>query len=215
LESTAHAFLEEVLPLMNLHSRDRIIELGCGDGWACRRLAESVTEGLIIGLDASNELVREARAKSASFENILYLWSNAEQIPWQENFFTSALCVDSIYCFEDIKKVLSELLRVLTPGGSIWIVNREQKENGPSSPILSESSEAVSMLPPDDYLSLLRVSGFEDVAMHTLPYSSPGSPPGTPGTDDMPAHSRVILISARKPADTHSASPEQASANQL
>lgn len=212
MDSTPHPLLEEVLPLMNLGSRDRTIELGCGDGWACRRLAETVTEGLIIGLDASNDQVREARAKSTSFENILYLWSNAEQIPWQEDFFTLALCVNSIDCFEDIKKVLRELFRVLTPGGSIWIVNREQEENCPSRPVRSEPGAAASLLAPDDYLSLLRVSGFEDVAMHTLQYSSPVTPPGI---GHLPNHSRAILISARKPADPHPASHGQTTGNQL
>ena len=47
--------------------------------------------GQVVGLDVSDEMVRQARAASKDFENILYVWGSAQQIPWEENFFDKML----------------------------------------------------------------------------------------------------------------------------
>ena len=74
--------------------------LGCGSGWATRLLARLVTDGpegfgQVVGVDVSDEMIRQARAASKDFENILYVWGSAQQIPWEENFFDKMLSVES------------------------------------------------------------------------------------------------------------------------
>ncbi|MBI3934753.1 MAG: class I SAM-dependent methyltransferase [Acidobacteria bacterium] len=179
---------------MNVQPYDRILELGCGDGWACRGLASAIPQGLVIGLEISDDRVREARALSTSFENILYLWSSAEQIPWQEDFFTGALCVDSIYCFVNLDKVLRELHRVLTPGGGLWILNQLRKQDGASEQILADRSENGQLLSAEEYTTLLRQHGFEQVACRQLPDTSANLP-------ESPPEAGALLISARKPQE--------------
>ena len=195
METTHHQILDEVLPLMNVQPGDRIIDVGCGDGWACRRLAAALPLGFVIGLEISDDRVREARAKSTSFENILYLWSSAEQIPWQEGFFTGALCVDSVGYFGDLEKVLRELHRVLTPGGSLWIIDQVRKEDGGSELIRADLNEKERLLSAEKYAALLRECGFEEVDCRLLT-SSLGNPPAYPDVSASPVD--ALLISARK-----------------
>src|SRR4051795_7543980 len=64
---------EKTLRLMDLRSGERVLDLGCGSGWATRMLARLVGEGpqgfgQVVGLDISDEMIRQARADSREFE---------------------------------------------------------------------------------------------------------------------------------------------------
>ena len=61
------------------------------------------------------ELAREA---SKEFDNILYVWGSAQQIPWEENFFDKVLSVESFYYYPDQDRALMELFRVMAPRGT-------------------------------------------------------------------------------------------------
>lgn len=74
---------EKTIRLMNLRPGERALDLGCGSGWATRLLARLVGDGpegfgQVVGLDVSDEMVRQARAASGDFENILYVWGSAQ-----------------------------------------------------------------------------------------------------------------------------------------
>src|SRR6202049_4803859 len=118
---------EKTLRRMNLRPGERILDLGCGSGWATRLLARMVGEGpegfrQVVGLDVSDEMVRQARESSKDFESILYVWGSAQQIPWGENFFDKVLSVESFYYYPDQDRALMELFRVMSPRGKLFIL---------------------------------------------------------------------------------------------
>src|SRR5438309_11984886 len=58
---------EQTLALMDLQPTDRVLDLGCGTGWASRRMARVATAGEVVGLDVADEMLRRAGQASTSF----------------------------------------------------------------------------------------------------------------------------------------------------
>src|SRR2546423_7934583 len=71
----------QTLALMDLQPADRVLDLGCGTGWASRRMAHMVTAGEVVGLDVADEMLNRARQASEGIHNVRYLWGSAEDIP--------------------------------------------------------------------------------------------------------------------------------------
>ncbi|HEX8812443.1 MAG TPA: class I SAM-dependent methyltransferase, partial [Terracidiphilus sp.] len=96
---------EQTLALMDLKPGERVLDLGCGAGWATRLMARLVgageRPGQVIGLDVSDEMIRRARAGSVAYENVMFVAGSAQQIPWDENFFDKVLSVESFYYYAD------------------------------------------------------------------------------------------------------------------
>jgi SAM-dependent methyltransferase len=111
-------FAERVRHKMNLSPVDRILDLACGEGWACRLIADRLDKSCrVVGLDVSDEMVRLASAKSTQFEQVTFLCGSAERFPCPDGYFTRVLSVASFIVFEHQEQVLDELFRVLVPVG--------------------------------------------------------------------------------------------------
>ncbi|HYH00476.1 MAG TPA: class I SAM-dependent methyltransferase [Terriglobales bacterium] len=169
---------EQTIQLMGLKPGHRVLDLGCGSGWATRIMARMVGEGSgdagqVVGLDVSDEMVRRARAQSREFENVMYVWGSAEQIPWQDNFFDRVLSIESFYYYADQDKALDELLRVLAPGGELFILINLYKDNPYSLRWVSELKVPVQVRSEQEYLDLLRKHSFASVQAKRIPDLTP------------------------------------------
>ena len=207
LESHHRCFVEDMISRMNIQPRDRILEIGCGEGWASRELAALVPEGMVVGLDVSDEMVSKARAGSASCENLLLVWGEVQSIPWQEKFFSQALCIESFYYFESPEKALREIYRVLAPGGSFWVLNHLSRENEISLQWLSEMKVPVNLLRAEEYGKLFEACGFQEYSDCMIADRTPEADAPYYGRLTNPAERRrfrelgALLMSARRPEE--------------
>ncbi len=51
---------EQAIALMNVPADARVLDVGCGSGWATRLLADYAGKGRVTGIDISDEMVRLA-----------------------------------------------------------------------------------------------------------------------------------------------------------
>jgi arsenite methyltransferase len=153
---------------MNLRPGERVLDLGCGSGWATRLLARLAGEGpdgfgQVVGIDVSDEMIREARAASKDFDNVLYVWGSSQQIPWEENFFDKVLSVESFYYYADQDRALKELFRVMAPRGRLFILINLYKDNQYSLQWVDKLKVPVHVRSAAEYVELLKKHAFEDV----------------------------------------------------
>ena len=201
---------EKTIRLMDLRPGERVLDLGCGSGWATRLLARLVSEGpegfgQVVGIDVSDEMIRQARAASKDFENILYVWGSAQQIPWEENFFDKVLSVESFYYYPDQDRALAELFRVLAPRGRMFILINLYKDNQYSLQWVDKLKVPVHVRSEAEYVELLKKHAFEKVEARRIPDDTP-----TPddyvtksfdSLEDLRAFKRIgaLLLMASKP----------------
>ena len=162
---------DQALALMELKPSDRVLDLGCGTGWASRRLARVAQE--VVGLDVADEMLRRAEEASSKFSNIRYVWGSAEKISAADSHFSKVLSVESFYYYADQGKALDELRRVLAPGGKLFILINLYKDNHYSLRWMSELKVPVQALSEQQYLALLRKHGFTNVQARRIPDRSP------------------------------------------
>jgi arsenite methyltransferase len=208
---------EKAIRMMELRPGERILDLGCGAGWATRILARLVGEapegfGQVIGLDISDEMIRRARAGSKEFENAMFICGSAEQVPWEENFFDKILSVESFYYYANQERALGELFRVLAPKGQLFILINLYKDNHYSLRWVDELKVPVQVRSEQEYVDLLKTHAFEDVRAVRIPDDTP-----TPETysgrwfknaEELRDFKRIgaLLLIARKP-DVRNAAP--------
>src|SRR5258708_1231468 len=94
----------KTLRLMELHAGQRVLDLGCGSGWATRLLAravkqDSIGEANAVGLDVSDEMIRLARKTSRGVSNLRYFVGSATRIPMPDDSLDRALSVESFYYY--------------------------------------------------------------------------------------------------------------------
>jgi ubiquinone/menaquinone biosynthesis C-methylase UbiE len=173
MESHHSDITDQTLAMMDLKPNDRVLDLGCGTGWASRRLARMVTSGEVVGVDVADEMLRRAEAASTSFSNVRYLWGSAESLPLPENHFSKVLSVESFYYYADQGTALDELRRVMSPGGRLFILINLYKDNHYSLRWVGELKVPVQALSQAEYIALLQKHGFVDVEARRIPDRSP------------------------------------------
>jgi ubiquinone/menaquinone biosynthesis C-methylase UbiE len=154
---------DQTIAFMDLKPDDRVLDLGCGTGWASRRMARTVTSGEVVGIDVADEMLRRAELASAGIwgiKNVRFVWGSAENIPVEDSHFTKVLSVESFYYYADQGRALDELRRVLAPGGSLFILINLYKDNPYSLRWVEELKVPVHARSDAEYVSLLEQHGF-------------------------------------------------------
>ena len=107
-----------------LEAVDILLDIGCGNGKAARLAAEICTSGKVIGIDPTTAMIRIARKTTdENYTNLEFRTGCAEKIPYPHESFSIAIAINSLHHWQDYKKGLLEVDRVLRPDGSFFIAN--------------------------------------------------------------------------------------------
>jgi SAM-dependent methyltransferase len=152
-----------VIEKMQLAGTDNVLDVGCGSGWLSRRLAKKVPEGRVVGMDISDEMIRVARRNSQEFDNVMFVTGEVEEIPWEGNFFSHAISVESSYYWPEPAAGVKELFRVLRPGGQAWILINYYRDNPHGHQWGELLAVKTHLLAADEWAELFRSAGFTNV----------------------------------------------------
>ena len=154
---------EQAIARMRVEANSRVLDVGCGSGWATRLLADYAFDGRVTGIDISDEMVELARDSSAGYKNVDFKVASAEQLPFETSEFTHAFSMESLYYYRNIPKALAEIHRVMKPGGLFVAVVDLYWENEPTHQWIDTLKVSVELLGIDDYRSLFIDAGFANI----------------------------------------------------
>lgn len=107
---------------MNVQPGDDAIDVCCGTAdWAIS-LAQASGDGRIIGLDFSDQMLAHGKdkVKSAGLKDrVTLVKGNAMQLPYPDNSFDHATIGFGLRNVPDINQVITEMSRVVRPGGQV------------------------------------------------------------------------------------------------
>jgi len=162
-----------VLRKMGLKPTDNVLDVGCGSGWLSRRIAGMVPEGRVVGMDISDEMIRIARRTSVQHDHLLFVTGEVAEIPWEPNFFTHVVSIESSYYWPDPVAGAKEIFRVLRPGGSVWILINYYRDNPDCHQWGALLAVATHLLSAEEWAELFREAGFRLVASERVVDPSP------------------------------------------
>lgn len=120
------AFIEQAVERMDIHHEDAVLDLGSGTGRnICVMVRALGSTGRVVGVDISQEMLRQARQQCRAYPQVTFLNRRIEEpLPFQEGFDKAFMCF-TLHGFEDRDKerVIANAHRALKPGGTFWILD--------------------------------------------------------------------------------------------
>ena len=98
------------------------IDVACGTADWTIALAKATKTGKVVGLDFSEKMLDVGIKKVRNLEldkQIEFIEGNAMKLPFEDNSFDYATIGFALRNVPDIEKVLSEMMRVVKPGGRV------------------------------------------------------------------------------------------------
>ena len=109
-----------------------VVDLATGSGDVAFKLRDHIGTGIpVTGLDFCEPMLKEARAKRAAkacYSDIAFEFGDCMELPLDDNSVDAVTISFGVRNFENRLRGLREILRVLRPGGSLFILEFSQPD---------------------------------------------------------------------------------------
>lgn len=114
------------LALSRVPGPGRVLDVGCGTGYLLRQLAERCPgTAQLAGVDAAPAMIEAAEAAAGRGDGrLVFRVGTAERLPWDAESFDLVVSSTSFDHWVDQQAGLSECIRVLSPGGTLVLVDQ-------------------------------------------------------------------------------------------
>lgn len=166
-----HGWTRWVFEQMRLAPGERILEVGAGPATLWQQNLDRVPPGCDITLtDFSPGMVEQARQNlRGSYPHFKLQVANVESLPFEDAGYDVVIANHMLYHVPDLAKGLSEIRRVLKPGGRLYAAT-----NGEDN--MRELSELMARFDPTqpyDIAAVIAAFSLENGAALLEPYFSP------------------------------------------
>ncbi|MEM4156610.1 MAG: methyltransferase domain-containing protein, partial [Archaeoglobaceae archaeon] len=130
---------EKVIEMAEIHEGAFVLEVGCGTGFTTIGIAKKTSPERISCVDLTPEQIKRAKKKL----NANFFLGDAENLPFKEKVFDSAISAGSIEYWPDPLKGISEMVRVTKNGGRVVIL----APRSPKNPVIRKVAEKIMLFP--------------------------------------------------------------------
>jgi ubiquinone/menaquinone biosynthesis C-methylase UbiE len=141
-----------------------ILDVACGPGIITAALAPRVRE--VVAFDLTPEMLTKARQRcaEAGLTNVTFREGSATDLPFPDGSFDTVVTRLSIHHFQAPQRPLSEMARVLKPGGTLVVADVISSEEPDESALhnaieIMRDPSHVRMLPASELAALIEGAG--------------------------------------------------------
>lgn len=148
---------------LELRPGERVLELGCGPGLALAAASRRVGSGLVVGVDHSRTMLRQARLRNAArvlTGRVRLVRASVDALPPLPGPFDALFAVNSLLWSEDPEALLRRLAEQLRPGGRMALTFQSRAPG---------ATDAHSRRGGEELAARMRAAGLEGVRVETLP----------------------------------------------
>jgi len=100
----------------------KILELGSGNGWLSKNLADSLSTSSVVAMDVNENELLQGRRVFKHVQNLEFIYGDIFSYPFETNFDIIVLA-GTIPYIEDLQSLLRRLLNLLSPTGEMHILD--------------------------------------------------------------------------------------------
>ncbi len=153
----------EAIGLLDIDADDRVLDVGCGTGFATEGLLEETEH--VHGLDQSVHQLEQAWAKFGKRGPVRFYRGDAERLPFRDDAFDIVWSSGSIEYWPNPVAALEEFRRIAKPGGQVLVVG----PNYPGTTVFQKLADAIMLFYDEEEADrMFREAGYEDVRHVTM-----------------------------------------------
>ncbi|MGX7674130.1 class I SAM-dependent methyltransferase [Plantactinospora sp. DSM 117369] len=170
-------FNEYLLEAAGIGERDRILDIGCGNGQLTRLAAGRAPHGYATGVDLSAPMLARARARAAAegVPNVTFEQGDVQVHPFQEGAFDVAVSRFGVMFFADPVAAFANIRRALCRAGRLGFLSLTELTGTDLGTVLdamapylprptgADGSGPTSLADPARIRRLLADAGFQEI----------------------------------------------------
>ena len=132
ISALQQAMATEVLARLDLKNATRGLDLGCGNGKITAEIARRVPHGVVLGVDASSDMIAFAREhfSAAMYPNLNFLVTDIRKLAFRDEFDT-VVSFNALHWIPDQATALQAIHASMSQGGSaqLRLVPKDQRKS--------------------------------------------------------------------------------------
>jgi hypothetical protein len=120
---------KKIISMLRLEKGMKVLEVGPGHGCYNRWIREAVgPTGAYVVVDRSRQILESCREREG--KDLTLIQSFGHSLPFKTGTFDAALCLNGVRYLKEPQKALTDLVRVVKPGGRLAWLGMEVRETG-------------------------------------------------------------------------------------
>jgi SAM-dependent methyltransferase len=157
------------LGFVSIGNHASVLDVGCGGGRTIQKLA-AATDGRVCGVDHSAASVATSRRTNAlaiAAGRVEILQASVSRLPFPDATFDLVTAVETHYYWPNLIADLSEVRRVLKPGGAALIIAEAYRRRAAAAAVVGPVMRLLggSYLTADEHRHAFVSAGFHDVVI--------------------------------------------------